>query len=157
MVATVLLMAFWIVAPNMPAGPVRERTDVLWSPAVKLGFDQNWSVFSPNPRDQSLEVVAVLEYPDGSTGEWTVPEFNALFGAYRGYRWGKWQERIRLDSEERLWESTAAWIAANNQVDGVAPSTVRLVRRWRDVAPLTASGFTPNPTNEFEYYVWTSQ
>ena len=65
----VIVMSVWIVGPNIPASPVRDRVEVVWSPAIKAGFKQNWSVFSPNPRAQALEVVAVAEFGDGTTTE----------------------------------------------------------------------------------------
>ena len=151
----VFVMSIWIVGPNMPASPARETVDILWSPAINAGFDQFWSVFSPNPRDQAIEVVAVLEFDDGSVAEWTVPEFDPVTGPLRSYRWRKWQERVRLDSNQRYWDSSAAWIAENNRLDGQVASTVRLLRRWTDLAPLTADGNTANGENEFEFYVWT--
>ncbi len=149
------VMSIWIVGPNMPASPARETVDIVWSPAINAGFDQNWSVFSPNPRDQTIEVVAVLEYADGTVTEWRVPEFDPVLGPLRSYRWRKWQERIRLDSNQRSWESSAAWIAENNRLDGQVPNTVRLLRRWTDLAPLTVDGIAVNSENEFEFYVWT--
>ncbi len=151
----VFVMAIWIVGPNMPASPMRDTVDVVWDPAIKAGFDQSWEVFSPNPREQSIQVVAVLTYDDGTTAEWTVPEFDPVIGTLRSYRWRKWQERVRLDDNQRYWETSAAWIADHSRVDGEEPATVRLVRRWTELAPLTADGVAENPQNEFEFYVWT--
>lgn len=151
----VFVMSIWIVGPNMPASPLREVVDFAWSPATNAGLDQSWSVFSPNPRDQTIHVVATLEYDDGTMTEWTVPDFDPVIGALRSYRWRKWQERVRLDKNERYWESSAAWIADNNLIDGERPRTVRLLRRWTVLAPLTADGIVDNGSNEYEFYVWS--
>jgi hypothetical protein len=151
----VTVMGVWLVGPNLPAGPARDALDAAWSPAIDAGLDQNWAVFSPNPRSQSIDVEAVLEFDDGTTLVWKVPDFDPIIGAYRSYRWRKWQERIRLDSNDRYWESAAAWIASNNVRDGREPATVRLVRRWRDHETLTADGVSDGEINEFEFYVWT--
>ncbi len=151
----VFVMSIWIVGPNMPASPARDTVDIVWSPAVNAGLDQFWSVFSPNPRSQSIRVVAVLEYDDGTVAEWTVPEFDPVIGPLRSYRWRKWQERVRLDSNQRYWESSAAWIAENNRLEGQVANTVRLLRRWTDLAPLTANGIAVNSENQFEFYVWS--
>ena len=112
-------MAVWIVAPNMPAGPARDSLDVVWSPAIDAGLEQNWAVFSPNPRGQSIEVIAVLEYADGSMAIWSVPDFDPVVGAYRSYRWRKWQERVRLDVNSEYWDVSAEWIAERNRRDGL--------------------------------------
>ncbi len=151
----VFVMSVWIVGPNLPSSPARDTVDIVFSPSLDAGFDQFWSVFSPNPRDQALEVVAVLEFEGGTVAEWRVPEFDPVIGPLRSYRWRKWQERIRLDDNERYWESSAAWIAENNRLDGQLPTTVRLLRRWTDLAPLTADGIAATSENEFEFYVWT--
>ncbi|MGK0275925.1 MAG: hypothetical protein ACI9N0_002312 [Ilumatobacter sp.] len=150
----VVVMSVWIVGPNLPASPARDAVEVVWSPAVNAGFEQNWAVFSPNPRTQSLEVVAVAEFADGTTTEWKLPEFDPVIGAYRTYRWRKWQERVRLDSNARYWDSSAAWIAGDVARGDELPVRVRLVRRWRDLGPLTADGIVNTAPNEFEFYVW---
>lgn len=154
--AIIFVGSIWIIGPNLPSGPARETVDAVWSPATNSGMEQSWDVFSPNPRAQTIEVVAVLEYDDGTVAAWTVPEFDPVFGSLRSYRWRKWQERIRLDSNERYWDSSAAWIAEHNQLDGRTPNTVRLVRRWTDLAPLTADGIAVNSENQYEFYVWTA-
>lgn len=160
--AFVFVMAIWIVGPNLPASPIRDTVDIVWEPAIEIGYDQSWSVFSPNPRDQSIEVVALLEYADGTSATWALPDFDPVVGVYRGYRWLKWQERIRLDDSSRYWDASAAWIADNNRHDGELPQTVRLVRRWTWLSPLTGAGvdpevdgeFVPNVENEYEFHVW---
>jgi hypothetical protein len=148
-------MSIWILGPNIPASPIRNTVDIVWSPAINAGFDQSWEVFSPNPRDLTILVVAILEYDDDSTAEWTVPDFDPVIGTLRSYRWRKWQERVRLDSNERYWDSSAAWIAEHNRLDGRRPHTVRLLRRWTELAPLTADGVVENSENQFEFYEWT--
>ena len=35
----VVAMSVWIVGPNIPASPVRDKVDVVWSPAVNAGFE----------------------------------------------------------------------------------------------------------------------
>ena len=151
----VTVIAFWILAPNMPSSPVRDELAPLWKPAEVTGLVQDWAVFSPNPRDQSVDVRARLEFEDGSIDFWDVPEFDPGFGAFRQYRWHKWQERVRLDNREAYWQPTAEWIADQHFRDGVGPARVTLIRRWIDHEPLTSSGQTVNiGWNEFEFYVW---
>lgn len=151
----VAVMSFWIVAPNMPSSAVRDELAPLWRPATEAGLVQDWAVFSPNPRSQSIDVRARLEFDDGSIDFWDVPEFDPVIGAFRQYRWHKWQERLRLDSREKYWQPTAEWIADQNLRDGVRPVRVTLIRRWIDHEPLTSSGKTVDVGwNEFEFYSW---
>ena len=147
--------SFWVVAPNLPPSPVRADLAVLWRPADEIGLVQDWSVFSPNPRNETIDVRARAEYDDGSFEMWDVPDFDPVVGAFRQYRWHKWQERIRLDSQGALWPTTAEWIAVQRLRDGVRPARVVLVRRWIVHEPLTASGWVENSGwFEFEFYVW---
>lgn len=151
----VVVMSFWIVVPNIPGSMVRDRLDAFWTPATHIGLTQDWAVFSPNPRSQSIDVRARVEFDDGSIRFWDVPEYDLGFGAYRAYRWHKWQERVRLDDREDFWLPTAAWIAGEFARDGVLPMRVTLIRRWIDHEPLTDIGDTiDNGWNEFEFYVW---
>ena len=147
--------ALWIVAPNMPGSPIRDELSTLWRPAETIGLVQDWSVFSPNPRSQSIDVRARLEFDDGSIEVWDVPEFDPVIGAFREYRWHKWQERVRLDDQEASWRPTAEWIAGRRTRDGVQPVRITLIRRWIDHLPLTSSGaIDDGGWNEFEFFVW---
>lgn len=151
----VIVLSFWIVVPNIPGSTVRDRLDGWWKPASQVGLTQDWAVFSPNPRSQSIDVRARVELADGSIRFWDVPEFDPAIGAYRAYRWHKWQERLRLDNREAFWLPTAEWIAEEFDRDGVTATRITLIRRWIDHAPLTSSGDTIDAGwNEFEFYVW---
>jgi hypothetical protein len=152
----VLVMGVWIVGPNMPASPARNTFDTVWAPPINAGFEQNWWVFSPNPRSQSIEVSAIVEYADGTSVTWSVPDFDPIVGAYRSYRWRKWQERIRLDANIRLWDSSAEWIAKQHRRNGELPTAVRLIRSWTDHGPLTNDGAFNDDQNQFEFYLWES-
>ena len=149
----VVVMAVWTLGPNLPDGPATDRVEVLWSPATDAGFDQNWSVFSPNPRSQSLDVDAIVEFADGTTTTWMVPDADPI--GWRSARWRKWVERIRLDTNERLWDAAAGWIAEQHRRDGQLPVSVRLTRRWIDHVPLTEDGAVDREPRSFEFHVWT--
>jgi hypothetical protein len=151
----VAVIAFWIVAPNMPSSAVRDELAPLWKPAQVTGLVQDWAVFSPNPRSQSVDVRARLTFDDGTISFWDVPEFDPGVGAFRQYRWHKWQERVRLDNREPFWQPTAEWIADQHLRDGVRPVRITLIRRWIDHEPLTSNGpAVDRGWNEFEFYVW---
>lgn len=148
----VLVVAVWTIGPNLANGPAKQELGTLWRPAVVLGFDQDWRVFSPNPVSQSLEVLALVDLDDGTQVEWHAPERNLLFGAYSEYRWQKWQERVRLDMRSDLWAPAATWIADQFRSDGRNPVRVRLVRRWREHLPLTAQGINDGDWQSFVFF-----
>jgi len=145
--------AVWIVLPNMPASPMRDRVDAVWAPAIEIGLVQDWAVFSPNPRSQSLDVRAELELESGEVVVWDVPEFDPVVGAFRQYRWKKWQERVRLDARPDLWGPAVDWLRREY------PDAVRvtLIRRWIDHEPLGDDGVFDSPANgwnEFRFCTW---
>lgn len=147
--------SFWILAPNLPASAVRDEIAGWWGPAEDIGLVQDWAVFSPNPRSDSIDVRARIEYADGTIDYWDFPEFDPWFGASRQYRWHKVQERIRLDNRESYWPPFAQWVAAEQVRDGVEPASVTLIRRWIEHGPLTAGGrISDSGWNEFEFYTW---
>ncbi len=146
---------FWIVVPNIPGSAIRDDVSFTWEPARQLGLEQDWAVFSPNPRNQSVDVRARIEFEDGTIDFWDVPEFDPTIGAFRQYRWHKWQERVRLDNHEKYWKPTAEWLADQHVRDGIRPRQITLIRRWIDHEPLTPDGPTVNiGWNEFEFFVW---
>ena len=147
--------SYWILAPTLPASAVRDEIAGWWGPAEDIGLVQDWAVFSPNPRSDSIDVRARIEFDDGRIEFWDVPEYDPGFGAFRQYRWHKWQERIRLDNRDFYWPSTAEWLVEQYTVDGVQPARVTLIRRWIEHAPLTADGrISDSGWNEFEFYEW---
>ena len=153
----VVVAATWIVGPNLPDGPFRERVEPIWAPATEIGLVQDWGVFSPDPRDQSLDVRALIDFSDGTGTTWDVPDFDPALGALRQYRWNKWQERIRLDSSSASWDRTARWIAGRIEVEAGARDVVRvtLVRRWIDHEPLgSGDGPLDSGWNEYAFHVW---
>ncbi len=151
----IAIASFWIVAPNIPSSAIRDEVDWLWEPAEEMGLVQDWAVFSPNPRSQSIDVRARIEFDDGSIDFWDVPEFDPTIGALRSYRWHKWQERIRLNNREFRWPAAAEWIAHQYERDGRLPRRVTMIRRWIDHDPLIAGAPAPDSGwNEFEFFVW---
>ncbi|MEL6892737.1 MAG: hypothetical protein AAFP84_14155 [Actinomycetota bacterium] len=150
-----VVLGAWITLPNLPAGPMRSQLEPLWRPATEAGLVQDWAVFSPNPRAQSLDVRAEIQLASGRVVVWDVPEFDPIVGAFRQYRWKKWQERVRLDVRRDLWAPTIEWLRREYADD--EPVRVTLIRRWIDHGPLTDIGRADDPRvgwNEFRFCTW---
>lgn len=139
-----------LVVQNLPASVVRRDLGSLDSGAHRLGYDQDWSVFAPDPRPENLRVYATLTYPDGSTRRWDMPKGNPWLNAYSDFRWQKYQERVRADSYSGLWQPLSQWLAANQTKSGEHPVKVVLSRRFRAVTPIGQPATVPPPA-------WTTQ
>ena len=116
-----------IVLWNLPTSELRELAVPVVQPYVNAaGLDQRWNLFAPNPPQRTHQVVARIEYADGSQAEWRSP---------RNDRWRKWLGVIRNGHSRRLWKPTAAWIAGHHDDGGRRTERVELVLRHQDLLP----------------------
>ncbi len=145
-----LLALVVLVLQNLPASVVRKDLSSIDSAARSIGYEQDWAVFSPDPRSENFRVYATLTYPDGSTERWDVPKGNPLIDAYDDYRWQKFQERLRTDQYTGLYQPLCRWLAATHTRGGHHPVKVVLTRRFEPVLPIGQ----PQPVTP---PVWTSQ
>jgi len=142
--AMLAFLAVTLVIWNLPSSEIRSELRPGLRPVVNaLAVDQSWSVFAPNPTTTSIAVEADVTLADGTVDRFVFPEGDDFFGAYREYRWRKWERRVRLDSNRKLWEPTAEWVA--RQYDEPV-SRVVLIRRFSE---------TPAPGSGIDR-VWTS-
>ncbi|MGI9622659.1 MAG: hypothetical protein ACR2PK_07470 [Acidimicrobiales bacterium] len=145
-VSTILaFLAFTLVVWNLPDSEIRSDVRPSLRPVVNaMAIDQSWSVFAPNPTTLSLAVEADVYLEGGELVRYRFPHGDDFVGAYREYRWRKWERRVRLDSNDHLWQSTAEWVAEQFPESSVV--RVVLIRNFSD---------TPRPGSSQER-VWDS-
>lgn len=135
---------------NLPPSHLRHRLIPVYRPYVHaLGLDQDWGLFSPDPRNLSILFEARLGFRDGSGETFHPPLGDPFVGLFRGYRWKKWGERVRRDSHRRHWEPTARHFAHRYTDDPRGLTSVVLVRRW-SVSP--EIGSVERTWNEYEFF-----
>jgi hypothetical protein len=131
-------LAVSLVIWNLPDSDLRAKLRPTLRPVVNsMAIDQSWSVFAPNPTTLSIAVEADVHLADGTVERYTFPAGDDFLGAYREYRWRKWERRVRLDINDHLWVQTARWVAMRfpeGQVDRVV-----LIRRFSET-PEPGSG-----------------
>jgi hypothetical protein len=146
---TVTVVAVLVV--DMPASHLRDR---LIGPAGwfvrATGLDQDWGVFAPPPTI-SFFVEGRVDDADGTTSVWANPLRPGL-GTYVDYRWHKYEERLRLDDEQRLWAPYARYLADQARAAGHTPVRVSLVRRWASTRP-PGPGPEHGPWQEYTFFV----
>lgn len=132
-----------IVAINLPNSDLRQQLLRPAQPYLNaVGLDQNWSLFAPNPRRVVIDVSAAVTYDDGRVAQWTFPHDGALIGAYRDYRWRKWEENLVSPANAGpLWQRAALWAASRETRVGHAVKKVALVERYASLEP---PGVTPS-------------
>ncbi len=125
-----------VLVQNMPDSVI--KNGLMGADQVYLnltGLDQSWSIFSPNPRQQTVYVLARVEHADGSVAVHPIPTGIGL-SAYWGYRWQKYEESLSDPVGGRaLWRPYAEWVVNQDQQQGGKPVRVTLVRRVSDNLP----------------------
>jgi hypothetical protein len=111
-------------------------------------MEAQWGVFAPNPRSTSLKIEGRVEFEDGSTATWHLPDGARIGANLRYYRWRKWLERVRSDDFRNLWEPTCQWIASLYDEFDSPVQSVRLVRLFHENELI---GEQP-PYEEFSYH-----
>ena len=141
-----------LVVWNMPASEIQRRALKVVRPYVTaLSLEQNWGVFAPDPRRETLDFFARVRYADGSVEEVRMPTGGDLVGAYWDYHWWKWVESVTNDQRDGLWQPAAVWFARRATTDTRRPVEVKLVRRWYELLP-PGPGPSRGEWKEAEYY-----
>lgn len=136
---SVLLFGFLAATAvwNLDDSPVRDAVSDEFSYGVDLlHLNQSWALFSPNPTRITSEVYAEIEFVDGSSTRFDFPDGEPLFGAFREYRWRKFERRVRNDDYRWLRSDVADWIAV--QFDQPVALVVILHRSSRTPEPGTS-------------------
>jgi hypothetical protein len=151
LVVTLASLIVW----NMPQSEIQRQALRVVRPYVTaLSLEQNWGVFAPDPRRQSLDFFARVRFADGSEEEVRMPTGGAVVGAYWDYHWWKWVESVTNDQRDGLWRPAAIWFARRARTETRRPVEVTLVRRWRDLFP-PGRGPSRGEWMEAEYYTLT--
>jgi hypothetical protein len=124
---TVTLAA--VFTQHMPDSTIKTGLMTAAQPYLNLtGLDQTWSIFSPNPRGQTVYVVARVEQADGAVVVHPIPTGTGP-SEYWGYRWQKYGESVAEPGGRVLWRPYAEWVAGQDQLEGGRPVRVTLTRR----------------------------
>src|SRR5688572_4755216 len=131
-VVTVASIFIW----NLPQSEIQRKSLSFVRPYVTaLALEQNWGVFAPDPRRQTLDFYAIVRYEDGTEEQLRMPTGDDFVGAYWDYHWWKWVESVTNDARDGLWRPAAVWFARRATTDTRRPVQVQLVRRWYDIFP----------------------
>ena len=123
---------YFLVVWNLPDSEVRDQLRPGLAPIVRpIGITQDWGVFAPNPVSTSYRVEADVEMADGTVIRYMFPDGDPYVGAYREFRWRKYESRIRKDDNRRRWRPTVEWIR-DQYFDGEVRS-IDLLRLTRPV------------------------
>jgi hypothetical protein len=151
--AFIAVTLLWVAATNLPESALKH--DLLRQGSTYLnavGLDQDWSLFAPEPRRRSLELVARVTYDDGSGASWTFPHDGPLVGQYRDYRWRKWLEYMVAFGASELWPGAAQWAARQRSRPGRRVVSVALMQVVYDLLPPGSGHGDRGPTQRTVFY-----
>lgn len=147
--AGIVLFLLCEIATGIPTSAIKAKAGPTATRVVRvMGLEQNWGVFSPDPRSASIDMYAIVRFEDGSSARWDIPDGGPIVENLRYYRWRKWLERVRADDYANLWDPTARWIASLYDDRPSPVAEVELIRKFRENS---VRGDQP-PFEEFSYY-----
>ncbi|MFC5063517.1 hypothetical protein [Actinomycetospora atypica] len=134
--AFLIVLLGTVLVANMPKSVVKASIAPWTQPVlVGLGFEQNWGVFSPDPRMDTSEVIARVRYVDGGTMDRTI-EADPWIGEYRDYRWRKYEEQLWASRDgTRAFLPYARWLTSDDTAAGRHVREVEIIRRTRPSLP----------------------
>jgi hypothetical protein len=148
LIVTLVALVFW----NLPDSEIKRKSLMIVRPYITAtSIDQNWGVFAPDPRRQTIDLVARVRFADGTEEILGIPRGNDLIGGYWDYRWWKWVEWARSDAHRVLWQPAALWFASRARTNGRRPVQVTLIRRWYDLMP-PGEGLDRTDWQEYAYF-----
>jgi hypothetical protein len=130
--AFVIFTVGGVIVWNLPGSELRRQAAPIVQPYFNAaGLDQGWGVFAPDPRGVTNDMLAQLDYADGTQLTWRFPVGEPVLAPYRYFRWQKWSEHVSFD-EPTLWRPAALWLARTHPLDGQLPVRVTVIERWYD-------------------------
>jgi hypothetical protein len=150
-----VLTILTILTANLPASRLQSllfKADHPYLNAVDMA--QNWGVFAPDPRQQTVNVSARVTFADGSQETWKIPARDPVVGEYIDYRWRKWEEWVVSPVYAFLEQPGAVYIAHQLATPERRPVRVSLIDRSQPIIP---PGQPSSPTAPQEHIFYTTR
>jgi hypothetical protein len=149
----VLAILVGLLTANLPASYLQGKLlNADHSYFNALDLDQDWGVFAPDPRQETVDVFARVTFADGSTETWQVPRRNPVVGEYIDYRWLKWEEWVVAPAlVGELPRPAAIYVARRLATPTRRPVRVALVDRSHPIPPL-GQPTAPTPPSDSNFY-----
>jgi hypothetical protein len=126
-----------VLTANLPVSRIQ---DLLLTAGHRFiygtGLDQNWGVFSPDPRRETIHVTATVSFADGSQAKWQIHRRDPVLGSYVDYHWLKWAEFV-VDPQfqQFLGRRFSVFVARRLATPSHRPVKVVLTNRWHALQP----------------------
>ena len=152
----VVVTLITVLTANLPASRLQSlllKADHPYLNAADL--QQNWGVFAPDPRSQTVDVLARVTFADGSQETWQIPARDPVVGEYIDYRWRKWEEWVVSQSYAFLYKPGAIYAARRLATPDRRPVRVALIDRSHEITVPGQPSFSTGPSEQEHTYYTT--
>lgn len=120
---------------------------------TETGFNQGWTMFSPDPYSLDVYVECRIHYADGTTRSWNYPRMYDYdyWTRYQKERWRKYVEVANTDSYKFLWPSMGIYAARMNDIYPHNPPVSVDLLTHKHVVPDPGA-----PKNPWSTYLYTT-
>ncbi len=140
--ATHMVMCFLHVAPTNAISQRYGRLVNMW---IYPWFEQNWSMFAPNPVSWNEQVFARTYYPSGRESAW----FDLTAADYAAIRGNIWPTHYEQNEMRRAWDGyVQSHDIRDNSISG--PRGELLAQYLRNVAVQRVAGSVPAGFNDIQ-------
>ena len=148
----VVVTVLTVLTANLPPSHLQTLLQRADHPYLNGAFlSQDWGVFAPDPRSQTVDIFARVTFADGSHETWQIPARNPVVGEYIDYRWRKWEEWVASPSlTTPIFRPGAIYAARRLATPDRRPVRVVLLDRSHAIAP-PGKPPTPLPTERAIY------
>ena len=149
----VVVILLTILTANLPASHLENLLMRADHPVLNgLDFSQNWDVFAPDPRNQTVDIFARVSFANGTQETWHIPARNPVVGEYIDYRWRKWEEWVASPTNVApIFRPGAIYIARSLATPERRPVRVVLIDRYHAITPPGQSSAAAEPTERTVY------
>lgn len=149
----VLATLITVLTANLPPSHLQTLLMKADHPYLNGAFlSQDWGVFAPDPRQQTVDIFARVTFADGTQKTWRIPARNPVVGEYIDYRWRKWEEWVASPTTAfPLFETGAIYAARVLATPRQRPVRVVLMDRYDSIAPPGQPSASPTSSERTLY------
>jgi hypothetical protein len=134
----IVFIALWVLPFNASlTGLLRKWIGPYFS---LTGLRQEWSLFAPNPISVNSYIDAQVVLQNGDLRIWTFPRLDGLkfTERYSKARYRKFVGWLYRKNFAYAWRDAARYAARQFKGSATPPRTVKLIRHWARIPPITS-------------------
>jgi hypothetical protein len=121
-----------------------------------MGLRQEWSLFAPDPIAVNSYIDAQVVFQNGDLRNWTFPRMEGLTFTerYSKARYRKYVGWLYRKNFAYAWRDAAHYVERQFKGSATPPRTVKLIRHWAWIPPITFEPDTPPVWHSNVFFVY---